>query len=366
MNCRTISMFVGGFSLAGLATATLAAPFSLGELAVVPRVVPVGAPTTVTATIQITDTSYIAGSAALFSTDANGKLLTRLALFVDDGTKGDRVAGDRIHTARWAVSEPARGVVPVVATAAFRGTLLRVGTRQQFIEVAPDADPTTPKATMQGNALLFLNSAGGIAREVPVISVEDHSVGGVIQRTVREVLISADQGRAGVFEFAETAPQASTEVLEFSTIGARFRMYSAKDGELATIAVPEGKSFFIPSSRRLLSRKGERVVLVAVDEADTDPQVLVYTELGGLLYQSPERFGFIRDVAISPDGRYLAYIAVRDGVVAPETVFRVIEVDTRREWEKVFDPSVVDSTFFVPAAQGFALFLNGAISASFP
>jgi hypothetical protein len=354
------------FLVAGAPGSASAAPSTLGEVGVVPRVVKVGASTVVTATIPIADPGYIPGSAAVFRADSSGKLLGRLALFVDDGSNGDRVAGDRIYTARWTVTSAELGVIPVVATAAFRGVVVRVTSRPQFIEVAADADATTPKASLQGNALQFIDAAGTIAREIPIIPVEDRTTAGVIDRTVRDVLISADQGRAGVFEFLDSAPAGSSEVLEFSTIGARFKFYSARDGEMSSVDAPSGKSFFVPSSRRLLSRKGDRVVLVAAGEAETDPQFFVYTDAGRLVYQSPESFALIRDVALSPDGRYIAYIVVRGGVVATETVFRVVEVDTRREWEKVYDANTADSQFFVPAANGFALFLNGAISASFP
>lgn len=344
-----------------------AAPATLGDVSVLPRVVQVGMSTMVTATIQITDPGYIPGSAALFRTDISGKLLGRLALFVDDGSNGDRVSGDRIFTARWTVSAAAVGLVPVMATAAFRGVVLRVSSHQQFVEVATDADPATPKAMLQGSALQFVDPAGGIAREFLVTAVEQQTANGVIERTVREVLISPDQARAGVFEFLDRLSLAGDfGATEGSTIAAKFKFYSARDGELSSIEAPPGKLFFVPPSQRLLSRKGDRVVLVAASEADTDAQFLVYTEEGRQVYQSPESFALVRDVALSPDGRYIAYIVVRARGGDLETVFRVIEVDTRREWEKVFDPDAVDSRFFVPAAKGFALFVNGALFASFP
>lgn len=367
MNCRTLSRLVAGFSLAGLATAGLGAPFSLGELAVVPRVVPVGAATTVTATIRITDPSYIAGSAALFSTDPNGKLLTRLALFVDDGTTGDRVAGDGVFTGRWVVNQSAPGTTNVIATAAFRGTLLRVSSDPERIESSTSADLNIPKASIEGDLLVFRDAQGRSVREIRAKAQEDRLVGGELQRTVREVVTSYDQSRAGIFEFEGVAPRDSQEVLEYSWISAKLTWYSGPQGEMASITPPGGKSFFLSNSQWLVSRTGHRIAAVAVDEAETDPEFLVYDEWGRLLYQSRERFGVVRAASLSQDGRLLAYLVLRSGAFGPETVFRVVTVDTGKEQERVFDERAVESYYFLPTSQGgFALYLDGLLTVSYP
>ena len=69
---------------------------------------------------------------------------------------------------------------------------------------------------------------------------------------------------------------------------------------------------------------------------------------------------------MSPVGLYIAYFVSRGGPSGDETLFRGVEVDSRREWQHVFDEANVDTRYILPATRGFALFLNGASVVQLP
>lgn len=362
---RTGPLWVICGFLSGVAT-SFAAPSSLGSLAVLPRIVPAGSASTVTVTLPRLDSSYISGSAALYTTDASGKPLRKLATFVDDGSKGDRVAGDGILTAQFVVTEAAPSDFPIVASAAFKGALLRVFSHPEVIEVASDADAAGAKAIVEGDAVVFRYPNGSDVRSIPVSASTQTVVETDTIRLTEEAVISNDQSHVGVFSSRQIVPNNSEEVLEYSPLDAEFRMYSGAAGLLWQLEAPDGNHFFLPNNRWLFSRKGDRIALVTAGENDEDAVLAVHTEWGARIYQSLESFALIRDAALSPDGKFLAALVLRRVGATAQFLFWVAKVDTGEVTEYAFDADAFDSYYFLPADTGFRLFLNGAPAVSIP
>ena len=144
-------------------------------------------------------------------------------------------------------------------------------------------------------------------------------------------------------------------------------MYSGRSGLMWEKSTQSGEGFFLPTKRWIFSNKGDRVVLVSTGENRTDPIISVHGEWGALIYQSTDALLWIRNVALSPDGKYVALFAVRGGVGGnDEHLFRVITVDTGQVSDKSIDPASATSMYFRPADKGFALFVNGTVSAVLP
>lgn len=99
-------------------------PPIIGTPVATPAIIGVNAPTTVTVTSLITDSSVIPGSVALQRLDASSS--NALGYLHDDGQNGDAVAGDKIFTIQQSFNEVETGQIQLQVSAAFRGVLARM------------------------------------------------------------------------------------------------------------------------------------------------------------------------------------------------------------------------------------------------
>ena len=346
-------------------SAVSAAPSSLGQLSVTPRIVPIGKTSVVTATISITDSTYLAGSAYLFRADSTGKVIARIAQFFDNGTSGDRIAGDGIFTARYAVSSAAPLQIPVVANAAFSGTLLRVTSTPEVISVNEGADVTSPKGTFEGGQAVFRDNSGNVVLTVPVAENVETEADGVIERVSEVAAFSADQTHLAVIKDRGSVSAFSEEVSEFGLEESTFKLYSASSGLLFERSAEGGKYFYGENFPDLVSSDGGRVLAITLEEPDLNPTFSVYSRLGELLHQSSKEQAHLLGAAISADGSRFAYMMVQGEGALAKGVFRVVSVGSGDIVSSEFSPQS-SSYYFVPAGSRFTLFVDGVAVASLP
>ncbi|MGC4081218.1 MAG: PKD domain-containing protein [Vicinamibacterales bacterium] len=126
--------------VAGVSSARAAA--TIDATAAIPATVPPGVATPVLITATINDPNVIATGLNLLKTDATGKTLATLGVMKDDGTSGDRTAGDSIFSFQITISEATPTTVYFRVSAPFKGVLLR--TLSPVIPVVVQASSTPP------------------------------------------------------------------------------------------------------------------------------------------------------------------------------------------------------------------------------
>ena len=341
-------------------TSIIAAPLTLGDISILPKVIPVNYDTLITVTIQISDPTYIAGSANLYQSDFNQKLIKRLATFRDDGLGGDLVANDGILTAQYHANEIKETTVSLIATAAFKGVILKVMSNPDILDVSADANLSRQKAMTQGDNVVAFKFDGSAAYSVPIKRLVDIVAVNSIDRTTEREIFSEDQSHFGIFTSKSTVPRQSDEILEFSLIGETFKSYDAGTGLIWQIDSTDDKSFYIPNDALIFSKNGDRVALINVGEQNTDAVMAVYTSDGTKLFQSLEIFPSILDAALSSNGDYLGAIVVRDNGIS----FQVTNVKSGQISESIIDPS--QDYFMAVGADKFTLYVNGIASQTLP
>lgn len=131
-------------------TAALAAP-SVGPPVTSPAIVPVGQPTQLTVTSQITtgpnDPPVIPTGVNLLRVNASNKVIAILGTMRDDGTNGDAVAGDLVFTLRLTEMESTPGELRLRVSAPFQGVILRVLSAVTVVPIGVASGSPTPIPT---------------------------------------------------------------------------------------------------------------------------------------------------------------------------------------------------------------------------
>lgn len=122
---------------------TFATPV-MGTPAAFPTVLAIHAPTTVTVTISIPDSSLIANSVNLLRLGATGSQPTILGIMHDDGQNGDVASGDGIYTLQMPFNESTTGQFQLQVSVAFRGLLKRMTSSPINIVVTVDGTKPLP------------------------------------------------------------------------------------------------------------------------------------------------------------------------------------------------------------------------------
>ena len=104
---------------AALALAPAPTP-TVGAPKATPSIITVNTPTTITVTVQITDSTLLPGGVNLLRfLNASGTQSTILGVMHDDGLSGDAVTNDKIFTLRLVFNEPTLGQIQAQVSAAF-------------------------------------------------------------------------------------------------------------------------------------------------------------------------------------------------------------------------------------------------------
>ena len=358
MNLR--ALLVKGFgavaSMAFMATLASAAPTSLGELSVTPKIVAPGTPTVVRATVLLDDATLIAQSFVLDKVDNAGKRIARLANFAEK-SPGRWVA-------EFVANESKGGESILVASAAFKGTVLRVRSGFQLMIARNDADTSSAKAEVIGSELVFTNAEGESVRVINVESVRGTDAEGDPTETSNTVAVSENQTRAAVLSL--TAPMATTGMEEeIPVTQSTISIYSAVRGQIGLVEAPELNTLFIPPApERLLSFSGHRLAIGFQNNEDKTVQLAAYSENGTHLYLGTEVFADIMDLAISEDGEYLGALMVRERDRTRIPVFIVIAIEKGQLFEREFSFSAAFG--LQRLASGFRLDFDSLPSISLP
>lgn len=329
----TILLFV---AICGHAAAQSALP----DLVAFPKNLPPGVPTQITITWIITDPTYIAGSAVLNEIGSDNRVIRRLGTFSDNGNAGDEVAGDKKFTAQFLLNEPAERTILISASAAFRGTLLRAVSPPTFLFVNSDTNLRLGQAVVSTEKIEFRDSTGTVVRSEPLASHEKTAVAlpaGAATLTTTDIATEAEsQLRVGVVTQRHLR---LNNAHEGDNSTSTFRYFSSSGTLLFSRESSEDRTFFVSPDARYLSRSGHRVLLVEVDENESNPSVKLLDDHGAILGQlaTIPGLGVIREAQLSSTGQYIGLT----GYVSPggnETVV-VVDTDTFAISQRVSDPS---------------------------
>jgi hypothetical protein len=107
---------------------------TVGAATATPALITVNTPTTVTVTVQITDSRLLPNGVNLLRLNSNGSS-TILGVMHDDGLNGDATGNDKTLSLNVNFDEAATGQVQLQISAAFKGQLKRTISPVSFIEV---------------------------------------------------------------------------------------------------------------------------------------------------------------------------------------------------------------------------------------
>jgi hypothetical protein len=327
---------------------------SIGTPTVSPRVVPLGPATAVTITAQITDTSYIAGSANVQQLDVTGKVVSVLGLLHDDGIGGDQVAGDKTFTTVVSVGGSSPATVRVRVSAALRGLLTRV-----FSPVAAIA-VSTPRATNDGTHVVFQTETGETVAELQLLNESNTSStpdGDVTVASYQEAVLSNDATHVGIYSTTtQTAPGGQE-----GSGSARFQYFNAFK-QLWQITTPFEYDFVPPPPyTRTMTDDGSRVLLVQAAIAGDNPTLLVYDQGGALVYQTPpQSLTEVYSAQLSLTGRYLAVTGFAASGNRGTDIVRVTDTDVGTSWEITYDAGMSSVAIHHTADGRFSVDLDGS------
>ena len=107
---------------------------TVGAAAATPAFITVNTRTTVTMTVQLTDSRLLPNGVNLLRLNGTGPS-TILGVMHDDGLNGDATANDEIFSLNVNLNEPTTGQVQLQVSAAFKGLLKRVTSGITFVDV---------------------------------------------------------------------------------------------------------------------------------------------------------------------------------------------------------------------------------------
>lgn len=129
----------------------LAAP-AVGPVTSSTSVLPVGGPVPLVVTAQIVDPTVITASVSLQRLNSGGQVVAVLGSLRDEGTNGDKTAGDSIYSTTVNFTEPTAGSVRLAVSAAFRGVMKRVTSTPIAVDI------------VQADGYVVLDAEGGTLR----------------------------------------------------------------------------------------------------------------------------------------------------------------------------------------------------------
>lgn len=296
-------------------TQPLAPPGDLGELIILPNVIPPNQDIKVTFLIKINQPEIFNGSFQLQRLDKELNVQSNLAVMTDDGTQGDTVAGDKWYTAQIVLNEATNGrfFVRVANTVNINGINESIASLLGDILVEEGADPTGSRGAMQGDTLVFRNSDGSIAAEINLASTEQplsDETGNSLIITDSQAITTKDQKRAAIFNQSFLIPaEPPSETDASSPYGSSFVL---RDGEsvLWSLSLPTDAptQYYVPDRNGyagMFSNDGNRILLIEVEDGNGFPKVQIYDTAGNLIKEFTPTIEGLHSTWISGNGKYV-------------------------------------------------------------
>lgn len=312
------------------------------SLVVYPQNIPLAVPTTVTVTLQITDPTFIQGSAVLNEIDASNRVVRRLATFVDNGQGGDEVADDKRFTAQFIANEPVPRPILIAASVAFTGSLTRTPSPSTLVWAAADTDLRFGFAVAQSDAIVFRDAGGRVASTIPLAGYVESAIpipsGPATRTTFDTAFVAESQLRVGIIT-------ARTLILDSEQEGenesSTFSYYGPSGVLLFALNSSESRTFFVDPQLRYTSRSGNRVILVEVAENETDPSVRLFDDSGTVLAQYSNLPGLnsIAEAQLTSNGRFIGILGDGVSLAGRSAIVIVIDTVTNSIAQRLYDPS---------------------------
>ncbi len=305
----------------------------LPDLVVFPTNIPLNTPTTITVTLKITDPTYILGTARLhlisdYNTRFKNKIKRKIAKFVDNGRKGDLVAGDQIYTAQITLMSPTFKEYQIIGSVAYKGIIQRVRTSLSTILATDDATANTSGVTIGVNEIRFIDVQGNPTTPLPIKSFESTNVvtdtGTNVITSDDTTMLSEQKQTVGVFTHQVMSDINEDEGANLSTV---FNYYGLDGTLLFTRTSAIDRHYFIDPNKQLLSADGSRVLLIEVSDGETNPSIELMSSSGDVIANYPPPLGnsYLRRAYLTSNGRYIGLIGKGD--IEQDTSDLVIVID---------------------------------------
>lgn len=342
----------------------------VAELAVYPQNVRPAVPTQVTATIFIPDSSYIAGSATLNELDERDKIVKRLAVFVDNGTGGDEVAGDKLYTARFSLNEPSARQMKIAASLAFTGVLTRSMSPPFTVWIANDADPAKGAALVQNGKLVFKDAAGKTLSSLPLAKYAATPVtlpiGPATETRTDTAFAAESQQRVGVVTSRVQNVAGEAEGADAPSL---FRYFDASGKLLFTKTSSPGKTFFLDPQLEYVSRSGARLILVEVEDDGLNPVISYLDDSGAVIAQYAAFPGLesLREAQLSSSGRYIGLMGHGASPRGPQVLAIMIDTVNGAVTQRSYDEATAPALAMAENLTGtFSIIAGNAIEEQLP
>jgi len=352
------------------------APGNLGELIVFPKVIPAAQDTKVMVMIKIDDPSVFSGNPRLERLDSKGNVQSTLATFVDDGTQGDAVAGDRWYTAQVPVNDANPGQILVRAAATIKSTNDKIYSLIGTISVELGADTSGSFATLRDDKLVFRSLDGVVVSEVdlsPTSQPLTDQTGNYLISNIPYAIPTKDQKKAGILTLSfQDMDGPAQETDTSSPYGSSFSYRDANSVLWSKSLPPDATTqYFVPDdnddSSALFSADGNRILLIEVEGEGANPKVQIYDVEGALVKEFSSKIQALFSSRISENGRFVllkGYILASEG---GGFGFEAFDIDTDQSRIQSLDLDTIGSYDVLEDADGrFEVWSDGTMIYQLP
>ncbi len=345
---------------------------SLGELQVIPLLIPTGREIPVTVSIKIQEPNLVPVSIVLNRLDNSGVSIDKLGDLHDDGINGDDIAGDFIFSTRVNLQEPIETSILLGVTATFGASANTVKSLPTIIDAKPNVSINAPLAKIDNQHIVFTNLQGQKTSEIPIIQETQTTPDGnniAITVTEEKPIASTDQRYVGILKTQSLSLAIPGDESENRTQLAQEFRYADASGTLWT-KNPEGagRSFYFPEYSPLISADGQRVLLIEVNEGNNDPQLSIYNASGRRIFNEALGLSVLTEAELSSNGRYVLLRGEPKSTQPDNKVVTIIDIDNpTNRWSGGFiGSSTVSERFIENAAGGYEVWINDTKRISFP
>lgn len=346
------------------------APGNLNELTIFPKLIPAARDTKVMVMIKIDDPSVFSGNPRLERLDSKGNAHSILATFVDDGTQGDAIAGDRWYTIQGVINEASPGQIYIRATATAKATSSEILSPVENVEVELGADASGPFAVQQSDKLVFRNIDGSIASEVDLSPTQESfsdSTGNYFIVNNFYSISTRNQKRVGILTITFLEPDQPPQETETSSLHGSNFIFRDANAILWSKSLPvdTDTQFYVPDSNAgpsaMFSSDGNRVLLIIVNEENGSPTAQIYDASGVLVTEFASKLRALYSPRISGNGRYVLLEGSFPISEGGGYGFEVLDIETHLSYIQLLDLAAIDSYAVVEGDEGkFKVLADGA------
>lgn len=333
---------------------------NLGKLTIFPKVIPTNQDTKVTVMIKIDNPIVFEDKLQLVRLDNAGNIQSILASFTDDGTQGDAVDGDLWYTTQVTINEEKSVKIPLRALATIKGSSNEVYSLIETIEVEVGADTSGLFAIIQNDRLMFHNSEGGLISErdiSPTTQPLSDQTGEYLIYECHSAIPTKNQKYVGVltsrFLDLDGPPQETDTSIPY---GSTFSYLDANSVLWSKSLPPDSSTrYFVPDRNgyaAMFSADGNRVLLIEVQEDDTEPKIQIYDAKGILVKEYTSKIQVLVSSRISWNGRFV----LLEGHISPSEGgkygFEVFDIEFEQGLTQPLDFFAIRSYFVLEGTDG--------------